>query len=159
MLPLRYFLLAMVLPGLAWAESYYWGGQKSLTEIRTTTAEIGGNFGFGSNFWANYRSYMNVNGCPVATWRPCSMSDIRQAYTNRVTGWNTLTSAVWVIGYDVSVVKNYDTVLPTTTNCSQWTNDLSGHGMIFVPPSIVGTTDPGFQLAGCAKERALLCCR
>jgi hypothetical protein len=87
------------------------------------------------------------------------MSDIRQAYTNRVTGWNTLTSQVWVIGYDVSVVKNYDTVLPTTTNCSQWTNDLSGYGMIFVSPSIVGTADPGFQLAGCSKERALLCCR
>jgi len=161
MLPIRlsFVLVALLLPGMVWAESYYWGGQRSLTEIRQTTNETTGNFGYGSyDYWTDYRSFMNDNGCNTGVWRPCSMSDIRQAFANRVTGWSTLVNRAHIIGYDVSVVQDFDTAGPTTTNCSQWTSD-SGHGLQFWPPGQVSGGLFGFVMGGCEKSAYLLCCR
>lgn len=161
MLSLVRFALLLLLPVVASAESFYWGGQRTVTEIKEAT-EFRGNLGAGSDAFTNYKNYINGAGCPSTTWRPCSMSDIRQAYANHVTGWNTIQGGsfgcAWVNGYDPSVVT--DAAMPATTNCVHWTSQLNtDRGLVFCPPETTVGTEFGFSFLACHRLRTTLCCR
>lgn len=177
MLPLVRILALLLLPLVAGAESHYWGGQRSLTQIAETTAEKNGNFDVpgGTGFYQRYSNYINANGCLASQgWRPCSMSDVREAYANHVSGWNTIAGGSfgcsWINGYDLSVVTNYDTLAAvaapnalSTSNCNNWSVTTAGgsgtYGLAFCPPETATGTEFGFALMGCNRTRKLLCCR
>lgn len=176
MLPLMRILALLLLPLVASAESHYWGGQKSLTQIAETTSEVNGNFANGgTGFYQRYVNQMNATGCATASgWRACSMSDVREAYANRVTGWNTIAGGSfgcsWINGYDLSVVNNYDTLAAvaapnalSTSNCSNWSVTTAAgsgtFGLAFCPPQSTTGSEFGFALMGCNRTRKLLCCR
>lgn len=152
------FMLVLLAAVSARAESHYWGGQRVVTQIAVTAATPTGNFGAaGSEFWTRYVNAMAVS-CPAASgWYPCTISNIREAMANQVTGWNTINTCSWVNAFDVTPAYNYASAT-TTTNCDQWTA-TTGLGMTFCPPAASSGNDSGFALTACTATRTLLCCK
>lgn len=143
-------LCLLLYPAQGFGHSFYWGGQRTVVEIKRTASLYGASFG-------NPTTIINAQ-CPG--FRFCSMSDIYAAYANRATGWDTWggTSA-WVQGYDISGIRDYDLIspVPTTTNCNNWTStNAADYAIVF---SVASNHSLDFSLAACSVTRPLLCCR
>lgn len=143
------------------AEPHYWGGQRTVTQIaNTSSGTVGSFFTAATGFWGRYVDLINSRGCATSSgWYPCTISNVREAMANQVTGWNTITQCAWINGFDISPAVNYS-VSTTTTNCQKWSSSsASDYGMMFCPPSVSGSVDSGFSLSACNVSRYLLCCK
>lgn len=104
---------------------------------------------------AKLQSWMDSYGCASATWMPCNMDNMRQAFTTR-----NSTAASSLLGGALPVrffAFDGGHVLPvtsataiTTYGCAGFTNNTAVRGEVLYHNRSESTTVPGFAIALCS---------